>query len=601
MRLDRFIEPKYSVVLGERFELLSVLRRAENLESKQLEKIERRGRKKMRFTRSLNLGLALAAFGLASVATAQTVTVVGDADKEITTPTTWCDDEDEMYLLQPVFVSSKLTIEPGCVVRGAPRTEAFNALTPTAGAPGTLIISQDGFLDAQGTASNPIIMTTGAMDVDANGIADDGDVNGFADAWDGVGALPAQLDDTPKTDPLAPLNAAGNQNAGLWGGLVILGRAPTNLGDNLVTGYGTATIEGLAIPGFPAAGARYGGYQPHDSSGIIRYVSVRNAGDEIGAGNELNGVTLGGVGDGTILEFVEVWANQDDGFEWFGGTVNVRNLVTGMIGDDSYDIDQGFSGNIQHAVLLQTFFTENDGGVFGAASGDAMGEWDGDDCDPCNIQIDSVSFASPTPAQSWPNAHPVIYNLTGLGALDEDANNPAVSPAGANRGLRMRAGFTGAVVNSIINNADGLSCAVEATAGTHEPDIIRLVSTTIADSTAADAGCLTAAADGDAAVTAGEYDGGSANFMAATGEILVNDNYFFTPTGNAGFGLIGTKVGAAADPRPATPADANVSGGVRPRGAGLDPTATYRGAFPASQPLWTSGLTVLSKAGIFAE
>ncbi len=553
----------------------------------------------MRFIRTLPLAFALA-LGLASNATAQVVTVVS---ADVTTPETWCDDEDEMYLTEAIFVSSKLTIEAGCIVRGAPRTEAFNALTPLVGAPGALIISQDGFLDAQGTASAPIIMTTGALDVNTDGIADDtlGGGNGFPDAWDGIGAMPAQLDDTPTTDPLAPLNAAGDQNAGLWGGLVILGRAPTNLGDNAITGYGTDTIEGLAVPGYPPGGARYGGYQPHDSSGILRYVSVRNAGDEIGSGNELNGITLGGVGDGTIMEFVEVWANQDDGFEWFGGTMNARNLVTGMIGDDSLDIDQGFNGNIQHAVIVQTFFTENDAGAFGASSGDSMGEWDGDDCDPCNIQIDSVSFNSPVVPQSWPNAHPVIYNLTGLGALDEDTNNPAVNAAGANLGLRPRDGWTGAVVNSIINNADGSACQVEADAGSHEADIVRIVASTFADSGAANAACLTAAADGDAAVNAGEYDGGSANATAVVGEILVNDNYFFDPQGNAGFGLVGTKVGAAADPRPAAPTAANVSGGVRPRGAGLDATATYRGAFPASQPLWTAGWTVLSQGGIFVE
>ena len=560
----------------------------------------------MRFSRILHVALLATLVVSAGVSSAQVVTPVSAA---ITTPEVWCDNEDEMYLLNPILVSSKLTIEPGCIVRGAPRTAAFNPVSPTIGAPGALVISQDGFLDAQGTASAPIIMTTGALDVDVNGIADDGDLNGFADAWNGVGAIPAQLDDAPSADPLAPLNAAGDQNAGLWGGLVLLGRAPTNLGDNLVTGYGTATIEGIAVPGFPAFAARYGGYEPHDSSGIIRYVSVRNAGDEIGAGNELNGVTLGGVGDGTIMEFVEVWANQDDGFEWFGGTMNARNLVTGMIGDDSLDIDQGYNGNIQHAVIVQTFFTENDGGAFGAASGDNMGEWDGDDCDPCNIQIDNLGFTGPVVPQSWPNAHPALYNVTGLGALDEDANNPAVNPAGANRGIRPRLGWTGAFLNSILNNVDGNVCEVEATAGTHEgartgalTDIIRVVASTFADSGAVVDDCPNAVAAGDAAVAAGsQYDGGSANFTAVSGEILVNDNYFFNPQGNASFGLVGSKVGAAADPRPANPTDANVSGGVRPRGAGLDASATYRGAFPASQPLWTAGWTVLSQGGIFVE
>ncbi|MGB0619024.1 MAG: hypothetical protein ACPGVZ_06075 [Myxococcota bacterium] len=550
----------------------------------------------MRFIKFMQFAIALTIVGAASVAGAQTTVVSGN----VTSPETWCDDETEMFLLNPIFVSSKLTIEPGCIVRGNPRGQAFDPQNPTVGAPGALVISQDGFLDAQGTASNPIIMTTGAQDTNGDNIADDFNANTFADQWNGTGGAPAFLDDTPATNPIAPLDAAGNQNAGLWGGLVILGRAPTNLGENLVVGYGAATVEGLAVPGYPAGGARYGGYQPHDSSGIIRYVSVRNAGDEIGAGNELNGITLGGVGDGTIFEFVEVWANVDDGMEWFGGTVNGRNLVNAMIGDDALDIDQGFSGNIQNAVVLQTFFNENGGTNFGAASGDNIGEWDGDDCAGCNVQIDDFTFGQPTTPQSWPNANPAIYNLTALGADDEDGNNPATSATTGTRGLLPRDGWTGLVANSIINNVTGAACQVESDAGSHEADIIRVVASTFADSGAANAACLTAATDGDNAVNAGEYDGGSANFTAVSGEILVEDNYFFDPQGGAGGKMQGAAV-VGANPRPANPTDANVSGGIRPRGAGLDASATYRGAFPASQPLWTNGWTVLSTGGVFVE
>ena len=81
-----------------------------------------------------------------------------------------------------------------------------------------------------------------------------------------------------------------------------------------------------------------------DSSGIIRYVSIRHGGSEIGAGNEINGLTMGGVGTGTIIEFVEVFANKDDGFEWFGGSVNARFLVAAYGKDDSYDYDSGWTG-----------------------------------------------------------------------------------------------------------------------------------------------------------------------------------------------------------------------------------------------------------------
>ena len=88
------------------------------------------------------------------------------------------------------------------------------------------------------------------MDNDNNGVADDADANGFEDRWDPGDTF---LDDTPTTAPLAPLNKAGFANVALWGGLVILGRAPTNLADKCGVGYGKCVIEGCTVPGFPAA------------------------------------------------------------------------------------------------------------------------------------------------------------------------------------------------------------------------------------------------------------------------------------------------------------------------------------------------------------
>jgi hypothetical protein len=291
--------------------------------------------------------------------------------------------------------------------------------------------------------------------------------------------------------------------------------------------------------------------------------------------------------------------------------VNAQNVVLVTIGDDSLDIDQGFNGNVQNALVVQTFFNQDSGDVFGAASGDNMGEWDGDDCDPCNVQVENISpFLEPEFPQSWPNANPQIVNATMIGARDEDGNNPATSVAIGSRGIRPRDGWTGAVINTIITNSRR-PCQVESTVGTHEPDLVRLVSTTISGNSAVNPGedlpnanCNAAIAGGNLAVANGEYDGGTANVVEPAGaaEILVNDNYFFDPNGVAdatGAGkLQGSKVGAAFDPRPANPTAANVSGGVAPRGAGLDASATYRGAFPASQPLWTNGWTVLSLGGI---
>ncbi|MBY0399514.1 hypothetical protein K2X89_04415 [Myxococcota bacterium] len=571
----------------------------------------------MRISRTWKFALALAAATAASSAGAvETVTTI--SAQQITTPQTWCDDETTIFLPAPVFVESKLTILPGCIIRGNPRTQAFAVGTPTVGSPGTLIVSAGGFIDAQGTPANPIIMTTAAIDVNNDGVADD--CNGAA-----VGICPWDndpthfYDDDPKNNPLAGLDTAGNQNASIWGGFVMLGRAPINNGNDTQAGYGKRFIEGLQFtPGYPAVGGRYGGYQPHDSSGIVRYVSVRYAGDEIGNGNELNGITLGGVGDATIVENVEVLFNSDDGIEIFGGTVDVRNAVIAYVGDDSLDIDQGYTGSVQNVLITQLFFREDDNGVIGTVNGDAIGEFDGHDCGEfnCNIQIDQISLVSPptpvgTQGLAWPNAHPGLYNMTSIGTTNAGATNPAVTPFTGPRGLRLRRGFTSLIANSITTNVNANACNIDADAintiqlglAGEEVQMIKIVSSTFSNNNGA-FNCTAGTTAGDALVTAGRFDGGSANALGVAAEILVNDNTYFLPKGVTAASrgrLAGSKVGGALDPRPANPGDANVSGGIKPRGRGLDASATYRGAFPAGQPLWTTGWTALSKAGILAN
>jgi hypothetical protein len=415
-------------------------------------------------------------------------------------------------LLQgPVFVKNgaTLTIAAGTVVRGQPRTLA-SATGVTAGVPGTLIVTQNGRVVAEGTASQPIIFTTAATDNDDDGVADNedsynaagvitpGTPDGFKDRWETGDTF---LDDTCKTMPLAPLDQEGNSNVSLWGGVVVLGNAPTNLADKMGVGYGKGTVEGLTVPGFPAADATYGGVEPHDNSGIFRYVSIRHAGDEIGNGNELNGLTLAGVGDGTLVQYVEVYANFDDGVEWFGGTVNGDHLAVFFVGDDSFDVDQGYTGTNQFLVAFQPFFNELDNAAvetspptggwqpFGSLSGDKVGEFDGDDMNHDNntfdgnvntrLRIDGV-IADPTP---WTFSGPAFYNLTAVGSkLDSSDPAPddllqyapnaqctaAATPVAcctgagtgfctvtdANRGLHLRNGFAGEVHNTVIVNLE---------------------------------------------------------------------------------------------------------------------------------------------------
>lgn len=133
---------------------------------------------------------------------------------------------------------------------------------------------------------------------------------------------------------------AGERKPGDWAGIIICGKAPINQ-----TG-GEAEIEG-------GTGAVYGGNDPNDNSGILRYVRIEFAGYEVTNGNEINGLTLAGVGRGTTIEYVQVSFGRDDSFEWFGGTVNAKYLISYRGGDDDFDTDNGFSGNVQFALILR--------------------------------------------------------------------------------------------------------------------------------------------------------------------------------------------------------------------------------------------------------
>lgn len=145
----------------------------------------------------------------------------------------------------------------------------------------------------------------------------------------------------------------GEDSIGQWGGMVILGRAPIS---DCATG-GASNPDGLrtdceAIVEGPS-NAVYGGTLPADSSGRLSYVQVRYPGFEVSPGNELNGITMAGVGSGTFFQNVQVHNSSDDGVEWFGGRVNGKNLVMTGIDDDSVDSDSGFKGHNQFVLAVQ--------------------------------------------------------------------------------------------------------------------------------------------------------------------------------------------------------------------------------------------------------
>lgn len=135
--------------------------------------------------------------------------------------------------------------------------------------------------------------------------------------------------------------ASGQRNAGDWGGVILLGKAPTNRPTNP-----PPVIEG-------GVNRTYGGTDANDNSGILRFVRIEFSGIAAEPNSEINGLTLGGVGAGTIIENVQVSYGADDGFEFFGGTVNAKNLISFATYDDDYDFDFGYVGKIQYAVSLR--------------------------------------------------------------------------------------------------------------------------------------------------------------------------------------------------------------------------------------------------------
>lgn len=316
----------------------------------------------------------------------------------ISSDTRWTCDNN--YLIEalgdqgPLYVvgGATLTIEAGTVIRGAVRDGSrrcmmsssvtcssdseCSAMTPgdRCGSPaqqGTaLVVTRGSRLIAEGTAERPIVFTSANY---------------------GNTATPAR--------------------AGDWGGIVLLGDAPTNWDPP----------DGAQIEGLPTdeGRGRFGGTNAMGSCGTLRYVRVEYAGYIIGRNNELNGITLGGCGSGTLLDHVQVHLGLDDGVEFFGGSANARYVVVTGTGDDSLDYDLGWSGNVQFFIAQQR---------------DVAGE------ERC-IEADN----HPNNYGRMPFSRPTIYNFTCIGA-----GTPGTGPQDA---IAMRRGAQGTIRNSIWFNS----------------------------------------------------------------------------------------------------------------------------------------------------
>ena len=162
--------------------------------------------------------------------------------------------------------------------------------------------------------------------------------------------------------------SAGNRNPGDWGGIILCGKAPLNdpAGERLAEG-GIDPVKGL-----------YGGTDVNDNSGVLKYVRIEFAGKAFQPNNETNGLTMGAVGLGTTIEYVQVSYGGDDAFEWFGGTVNCKHLIANKTVDDMFDTDYGFGGRIQFAVAVSDSMVADISGSNGFESdNDATGTTNG--------------------------------------------------------------------------------------------------------------------------------------------------------------------------------------------------------------------------------
>lgn len=402
--------------------------------------------------------------------------------------------KDKVYVLDGfVFVNDgqTLTIEAGTVIKGKSGTAADAS---------ALIVARGGKIMAEGTAAAPIIFTAEADKLD--------------------GSLGTQT--------------------GLWGGLIILGKAGLN------SSPGQTAVEG--IPDTETRGI-YGGADDADNSGTLKYISIRHGGTNIGANNEINGLTLGGVGSGTTIDYVEVFSNADDGIEYFGGTVSIKHAVVSYCGDDNVDYDEGYRGTENQFFFI--FQSPN--------AGDRGGEHDG----------------GTSPEDGTPYATPAFWNVTYVGN-------------GGKKALTFRDNAGGKYYNSIFFNwdkavdiefiKDGQSSKIRF----DNKDLV-LENNTFSN--------ITAGSTGDKLFKAA--------FVKDKNDVIVADKYpaqtdrdafattltnYFTTAGNTYMmdAISRTNVVPATDNATVT------TGGP----------ANYRGAFQAGQAPWYSGWTAIASQSL---
>lgn len=234
--------------------------------------------------------------------------------------------------------------------------------------------------------------------------------------------------------PIIFTSGEKTKTPGDLGGVVLVG---------LATGNGNhGTLEG----GVNNTHKLFGGTDDHDNSGSLKYVRIEYAGKAVADGDEVNGLSLYAVGDGTTLDHIQVSRGLDDAFEFFGGTVNAKYLIAYNCADDDFDMDDGYRGKIQYAISIKDpKFTDPKG-----STGDVSNNFEVDNTNPSN-----------KPVTTTPITHPLLSNFTAIGP-----NNAAETSVDYGFNMRFRRGSSVELNNSIVIGGQkaGLRLDDEATA-----------------------------------------------------------------------------------------------------------------------------------------
>ena len=319
----------------------------------------------------------------ASYGVATETTTLNDASgiKNITGTVTL--DASKVYLLTSTCVvrsGGKLIIPAGTVIRSAAD------LTATPKLYALITVERGGMIEVNGTSTNPVVMTSN--------------------------------------------KAAGSRDRGDWGGLVLCGKAVNNQGlDVQLEGFNNVAVDNTL--------GKFGGTDDADNSGVVKYVRIEFAGLAFEPNKEVNSLTMGSIGSGTTIEGVQCSFGNDDGFEWFGGTVSCKKLISYKTTDDDFDTDFGYRGAVQFGIAVRdtAYFDLSWNATSGASTSETF-ESDNDAAGSGKLPLTSALFS----------------NITCVGPvpLDKTYNDLTATQKGAfRRGARIRRNSRLSIVNSV--------------------------------------------------------------------------------------------------------------------------------------------------------